>query len=125
MIDIDVRRMGAFMKQKTISAKRSLPFVQALGGKYTHRVRFLTLHNSLETPHAAIQCWCGVLLLASEKKGNGTKLLAEPSERPICATCEGRAIGAGKVGAREINGKPVMFSPMHHSKSANESALAL
>lgn len=38
--------------------------------------------------------------------------------RPICATCEGRVIGAGLAGSREIAGRPVMF----RSRKASEVA---
>lgn len=96
-----------------IPASKSLPFANARGGKYTHRVRHVTLYACVGKGHFAVRCWCGYNVLVSEKSG-GT-FAAEQSERPMCATCEGRAIGAGKLGAREINGKAVMFSPMVQS----------
>lgn len=40
------------------------------------------------------------------------KFFDVPPDRAIhCATCEGRAIGAGKDGARIIAGRTVLFSP--------------
>lgn len=93
-------------------AKRSLPFVESLRGNYAHRVRsvaYYTLHSPRHPPHAAVKCWCGQTILIGGKR-ESAQLVADVS-LPICATCEGRAIGAGQVGAREIAGRPVMYSP--------------
>ena len=39
--------------------------------------------------------------------------MPEPGgENSLCATCEGRAIGAGYYGDRIINGSPVLFEPI-------------
>ena len=111
LIEIDRNKLPP--GSKGIRASKSLPFANARNGKYTHRVRYVTLYSCIGKPHLAVQCWCGYVVFVSEKS-RGT-FAAEQSDRPICATCEGRAIGAGKDGAREINGKPVMFSPMVHT----------
>lgn len=95
-------------------ASKSLPFVESGAGRYTHRVRtfsLVTMHAPTYPPHAAASCWCGMTILISAKpRHRGNSLAAEPS-RAICATCEGRAIGAGQLGTPEIAGRPVIFSP--------------
>jgi len=56
--------------------------------------------------HSVIEAWCGYHLL----RKNGLLLLDRPLEdMPVCATCEGRAIGAGQLGSREIAGNPVTY----------------
>lgn len=92
------------------SVRRSVPFVESFYGTYTHRVRSITMHELLNKSHMSVGCWCGMTINLSQHRRN--RLLLEPSQgRPICATCEGRAIGSGQLGAREILGRPVMFSP--------------
>lgn len=98
--------------REAIYAKRSLPFVESFRGNYAHRVRALayyTLHYPKYPPHAAVKCWCGQSINIGGKRESG-QLVTDPT-LPICATCEGRAIGAGQVGAREIAGRPVIYSP--------------
>jgi len=95
-----------------IYAKRSLPFVEPIRGNYAHRVRsvaYYTSNSASRPPHAAVKCWCGQTILVGGRR-DGAHLVADVT-LPICATCEGRAIGAGQVGAREIAGRPVMYSP--------------
>jgi len=95
-------------------AKRSLPFAESGAGKYTHRVRsvqIIALDPKQWPAHIAVSCWCGQSVLISEKRQHkASRIVAEPS-RVLCATCEGRAIGAGQLGAQEIGGRAVMFSP--------------
>lgn len=95
---------------KGLSITRSLPYIEAANGKYTHRVRNVTLYEIIGKGHFAINCWCGQTLFYSDK--HRSRFLPEPALRPICATCEGRVIGSGKTGERKINGTPVMFSPL-------------
>lgn len=97
---------------------RALPFVEASCGRYTHRVRSAQSFTKIDSSvfwrageiHVAASCWCGMTILLSAKRKS--QFVAEPSPgRPICATCEGRAIGAGMLGAPIIAGRPVKFSP--------------
>ena len=91
-----------------IPVKASPPFVESKAGRYTHRVRSAAIHTSLGRPHMGVKCWCGMVILISKRKPN--RMTNEPETgRPICATCEGRAIGAGQCGAREIAGREVMY----------------
>lgn len=87
----------------------ALPFVYSRDGEYAHRVRSATLHTCRVNgrTHAAYKCWCGMTLLSKR-----ARLADAPGTRPICATCEGRSVGAGLLGAREIAGRAVMFRPM-------------
>lgn len=99
---------------RNVYAAKSLPFVESGAGRYTHRVRSLslvTMHSPRHQPHSAAACWCGMTVLLSPKHCHArSRLVAEPT-RVLCATCEGRAIGAGQLGTPEIAGRPVMFSP--------------
>ena len=99
---------------RNVYASKSLPFVESGSGKYTHRIRTLslvTMHSPRHQPHSAASCWCGMTILLSPKHCHArSRIVAEPS-RVLCATCEGRAIGAGQLGAAEIAGRPMMFSP--------------
>lgn len=97
-------------KQTTLSAKKSKPFVESFMGYYAHRVRHVTLYSREGGSHIAVNCWCGMTICISNRKPS--RLVEFPSQgKPICATCEGRAIGAGVDGSREIAGRQVMFSP--------------
>lgn len=95
---------------RVVAVSKALPFVESLQGEYTHRVRHVTLHTLLGKSHLAVSCWCGLTIcISASRKG---RLVAEPGEgRPMCGTCEGRVIGAGLAGSREIAGRPVMFRP--------------
>lgn len=95
--------------EKVIS--HSLPFYKSDRGEYYHRVRAANSHwrnNSKKLSHISISFWCGN---SGSISGHG-KLYAEiPVDGVLCATCEGRAIGAGQDGAQIINGRNVMYSP--------------
>lgn len=92
----------------TITLKRSLPFYQSRAGTYIHRIRNAQVHYFDDVyRHTSFSFWCGGT--GSEKKG---KILSEvPHGEIVCATCEGRAIGAGQTDSHKINGQMVKFSP--------------
>ena len=94
-------------------ARESLPFVESGAGTYTHRIRSLTLYDyGKHGSHAAVSCWCGMTMCLGGRRKYNRRIVAVPSvDRMVCATCEGRAIGAGQLGAREIAGRQVMYSP--------------
>lgn len=111
-IDLWRPRLPAWRPEPIVIIKRSLPFVESGAGRYTHRVKSAVLVELKGYPsHIGVHCWCGMHLNLSHKLPSSA-FVEEPSGRPICATCEGRAIGAGQLGAREIAGRPVMFSPV-------------
>lgn len=103
------------MRGSIVQAKESLPFVESARGTYTHRVRYVELHNlgAHWKPHLAAGCWCGMTVLISERKPG--RLVEAPSDGyVVCATCEGRAIGSGQLGSRVIAEREVMFQPHSH-----------
>ena len=92
----------------TGNVRYALPFFISGRGIYFHRVRSANTHwRDGALHHVSIAFWCG----------NGGflhkgRMYAEiPDDGILCATCEGRAIGAGLDGARIINGKSVMYQP--------------
>lgn len=88
------------------------PFFQRAPGYYVHRPRSARYHVSKgEVTHISISHWCGGNGFLSNEWKSGKLFDAVPEGEVLCATCEGKAIGAGVVGAREINGRPVMYSP--------------
>lgn len=97
----------------------ALPFYRSYSGQLMHRVRSGLVHNLGDgedrTNHISIHFWCGNtgFLDGRHKKGRrgGGELFSETPERTVhCAVCEGKAIGAGMDGARQINGRPVLFN---------------
>lgn len=113
MIDLTPSR---YMKRKGFGSenckaiKKSVPFVEARRGEYTHRVRHVTLMNFRNKSHFAVHCWCGMTMcVGGSGKGTGVLLDSPSSNRPMCATCEGRVIGAGLLGSCEISGRQVMY----------------
>ena len=89
--------------------KKSLPFFKSNYGEYVHRVRSArTFFRYQELSHTAVHLWCGM----SGFIGRKGKLYEEPpAGSPLCATCEGRAIGAGQLGSHKILGRIVKFAP--------------
>ena len=79
-------------------------------GKYVHRPRWGSIRSSYDPKWKTSwsgQCWCGQgwslkRHLFSDKVPDGLS---------VCATCEGRAIGAGQLESHMINGQMVKFSP--------------
>ena len=92
------------------SVKFALPYYKSRAGKYFHRVRCAQNHwRNGELSHTSVGFWCGNGGFIGEKG----KLYAKvPECGVLCATCEGKAIGAGLDGERKINGKEVMYSPL-------------
>lgn len=120
LMDRSNRRAWSFNQRIShLFIRESLPFWQSRAGGYVHRVRSGAVHcwDGLPT-HAAFKLWCGYV-------GQSTKglLLAEPNMRDVhCATCEGRAIGAGMAGSPVIAGRPVRFAPKSSAPSAKMDA---
>lgn len=116
---VDIERSSWFDhqmcdKRRQFSVKKSLPFVESIRGVYTHRVRHVTVYTGEGKSHMAITCWCGMSICISSRKPN--RLVAEPSNgRKVCATCEGRVVGAGAAGLQEINGRQVKYTPRRAS----------
>lgn len=80
---------------------------------YVHRIRYGTVYYYKgKLSHVCFTFWCGGTGFLNDNNGRrrNNKHL-ENTDEPICATCEGKAIGAGLLGASEINGRPVIFQP--------------
>jgi len=112
MIALLPPRIAKFRPSPVYPIARSKPFAESGGGRYAHRVRSASLHTCLGKSHIAVHLWCGMVICIGGRN-RGSRFVEEPTGRAICATCEGRAIGAGQLGAREIAGRAVMFSPRH------------
>lgn len=107
---------------------RALPFFRQGQGTYIHRVRSGCVYFWNNQPsHTVFELWCGSSGYAhGRRRGMNVKgeMLADPPMGyPVCATCEGRAIGAGQVGSRMICGRVVKFSPQHTHPSQLAAAL--
>ena len=105
-----LNRIYAFNKNcGQLSIKESLPFYKSRRGEYIHRVRNGAIHLWKGVyKHTVVGLWCGAHGFLGKK---GTLLESIPIEGVVCATCEGRAIGAGLFGAPRINGRTVKYSP--------------
>lgn len=88
--------------------KRSLPFLESFRGYYAHRVRHVTLLTFKGESHFVVKAWCSANFCVG---GKGQTFFTEnpTKNKPVCATCEGRFIGAGMDGDRVINGRKVEF----------------
>ena len=116
MIDLKPSKKQSYIapKHAVKSIRKSLPFIESIRGFYTHRVKHVDLHTNYKNQsHFAIKTWCGMAFCNGGSGKGQTYFTEKPTgNRPICATCEGRYIGAGMDGDREINGRKVMY--MNH-----------
>jgi hypothetical protein len=93
----------------TKSIAKALPFYISRQGKYYHRVRSMQAHwRDGHLSHISVGFWCGNAGFIGSK---GNLAGTVPDGEVLCAVCEGKAIGSGMDGAREINGRKVMYSP--------------
>lgn len=106
-----------FKRRPALMLTQSLPFYRKNLG-LVHRVRDGRVYQKDDDTysHTSIGFWCGntgFLGLDTHRKNGGYgALFAEPPEHAVhCATCEGRATGAGLNGARVICGRTVLYSP--------------
>lgn len=92
---------------------RCLPFFLSRMASRAHRVRSGLHFDSGRLTHASYSLWCGQTGLIDDwPKHRGNALHADPPARvPVCATCEGRAIGAGQLPSHKIAGRFVLFTP--------------
>lgn len=96
---------------KTLHLTQAYPFFRSAFGHYIHRIKSGQIHiRDGEYSHTHFHLWCGQIGYHSEGKRRGELFSKAPERGVFCATCEGRAIGAGMDGARVINGRPVLFN---------------
>lgn len=107
-----LREKPTWFRPNRTPITRALPFFRSYQGHYVHRVKSGALHPAHGDfeGHMHFHYWCGGIGSISKKKPG--QLFAIPPEHAVfCATCEGRAIGAGMDGARIICGRTVIYSP--------------
>ena len=105
------RRVDPRPYESVPSILRMLPFFKSSGNsKYYHRVRRIGNHESFgRYSHTHIRYLCGGTGFISN--GKGRLFTTVPEGGVLCATCEGRAVGAGLVDNGHINGRKVAYSP--------------
>lgn len=116
LVPLQARNLSSWGNLETRILSASLPFYFGHSSRYVHRPRSGAMHFSDgRYTHTSLFFWCGG---CGFPHGEGRlyrpkgQLLAEPpAGAVICATCEGRARGAGQLGTREICGREVRFSP--------------
>lgn len=104
---------------RPVPLKRALPFFSGPGRRMAHRVRSgsMYLHHDADWPTTiALHFWCGnqgFLRRTTPRRTHGGFLFAAPPDDfPMCATCEGRAIGAGEPSAAFLfQQRSLLFSP--------------
>lgn len=130
MVKVALQRDDSWMRKWHPSGHEYLPITHALpyyrsnsqrnGVTYIHRVRQGMIHIwDKKFAHTSISFWCGgsggigvsQVHYGREKKARGELLPECPIDSVLCATCEGRAIGAGCDGSFKINGRIIRFSP--------------
>jgi hypothetical protein len=90
---------------------RCLPFFRSKPDTYVHRVRSGRVHFwDGKVSHTSLSMWCGQSGYVGDR-GAGEIFADAPIKSTVCATCEGRAIGAGQLGAKMLCGRVVKFSP--------------
>ena len=94
--------------KRSKSIRYALPYFKSnqASARYVHRLRSAQQHNiGKYGMHISLHFWCGNH--GFMKKGR--MFASVPEGEVLCATCEGRAIGAGIDGPRRINGRDVMY----------------
>lgn len=86
------------------------PFFKSNEGTYVHRIRsaryYARIEGSRFPGHYSLSLFCGQIGYPS--KG---RLIQDPGQMILCATCEGRAVGAGMDPVGLLVKKPVKFAP--------------
>ncbi len=101
----DVRHNPWSGSPDPVPLKRALPFWHGDSAHYVHRIRSGQWYQ--HDDHLAFTMWCGQTRF--ERRGG---LRADVLDGwALCATCEGRAIGAGQVTAETLVGHELVFSP--------------
>lgn len=87
-------------RPKPIPVRRMLPFVWRGPGRLVHRARSASLHHD---GRLSVQAWCGPMVQKP------SVLAKVPDGAEVCATCEGRAAGAGQIPSGFD--EPIKFTP--------------
>lgn len=83
-------------------------FVRTRGMSRWHRPRSGVRYSDDRTVY---DLWCGYAVGGSDRAGAYITAEEPPPGEPVCATCEGRAAGAGQD--TSPTGRPLIFEPRH------------
>lgn len=109
-----------------VPVKRALPYVRTTAGTYIHRLRSAQLWHQYEVTwwegrqirtsllpvetRIVPRTWCGVSV-GSRRSGEPELFAVPPDGQPVCATCEGRAVGAGMPSNVVLEARAILFRP--------------
>lgn len=122
-VDLLLKPMPPGFRQDEIMScmrvTKCLPFYRRGPLRLVHRVREAYMFYANRKPsHMSVKFWCGNQgsIGGQRRRGgrgedNPSLFAIAPDPAVFCATCEGRAVGAGMDGAREIHGRTVLFRP--------------
>lgn len=97
-------------KHDILPITMAYPYYQSKPDKPIHRIRSGGIHIwDGKYKHHHFKLWCGNLGFIAPNRDSAL-LPDAPTDAMFCATCEGRAIGAGMDGSRTINGRMVCYS---------------
>lgn len=114
---------------RPLPVKRALPYSRSRQGAYVHRLRSGLLHvycptafddekggwyrvsNEVQHVGAHFKLWCGQHATTARMRSSWEFFGEPPEGADVCATCEGRAVGAGYESTVLIANHPVKFSP--------------
>ena len=102
--DYGWHRKGTAIK----GVRYALPYFKSNQGAYLHRLRSANQYWSEgKLTHTSVKFWCGNIGYTNK----GRLFATIPEGEVLCATCEGRAIGAGIYEKPFINGRLVKYQP--------------
>ena len=114
------RRCGHIALTKCLPFYRTRQKPNKNRPRLTHIVRTGKIINGVfGRKHMSFSLYCGQIGSISADRPRGILLKELERGEVMCATCMGKAVGAGKFGVRMIKGKPVLFSPK--DRENNES----
>lgn len=90
-------------------------FVRTRGMSRWHRPRSGAHYPDLD--RTVYGLWCGYTIGGSQRAGAFLTAEEPPAGEPVCATCEGRAAGAGQD--TSPTGRQLLFSPRHITPPKN------
>jgi len=101
---------------RSVSAKKALPFFASKRMTRIHRTRAVTFHHEwidkkkglYRIRHTSHHAWCGVTGFDNK----GSVLMKDPVPSwPVCAICEGKAVGAGQIDSESLTDHELIFTP--------------
>jgi len=119
MVQLVRDRLPWFRRSNHKRITRSLPFFERDGHGYVHVIRSgsMIYDDDGNLRHTALHFWCGGhgFMHPDGKPRRNQKpyrvLASLSAGRTVCATCMGRAIGAGQLPAANVKRPPAKFQP--------------